>query len=109
MGGGLVLLLISPSPHASFTAISGGRSLVSDPADLRHAGITDYVVLSAAFARPHRLPAEHEGVTRRAACAKELVLMGSEPKPVATSPRMRLGLPATERPLIIAKTGLEGG
>jgi adenylate cyclase len=57
-----VLLLISPSPHASFTAIPGGRGLVSDPADLRHAGIADYVVLGAAFARP--LPAEHEGVPR---------------------------------------------
>ena len=47
-----MLLVISPSPPASFTAIPGGRGLVSDPADLRHAGITDYGVLGAAFARP---------------------------------------------------------
>jgi len=79
-----VLLVISPSPPASFTAIPGGRGLVSDPADLRHAGITDYVVLGAAFARPHPLPAEHEGVARGAGCANELMLMGSEPKPAGS-------------------------
>jgi len=62
----------------------GRRGLVSDPADLRHAGITDYAVLGAAFARPHRLPAEHEGVARGAGCANELMLMGSEPKPAGS-------------------------